>query len=165
MNKNVADIPHVYVSFEELLEKEDVLVIDICTPPSTHAPLSITAIKNGLHVLLAMSVEKCETDSERIPKSEKGKALHCSHFLFDPPILELQKLAKEDEILGVEIHMLHISKDEMPSNPNHWLHSLSGGRFGECLIHSVYTLRNLIGPLKLRDIHITKRRHIAGVKF
>jgi predicted dehydrogenase len=47
-------IPKVYTDFDELLEKERgaIAVIDICTPPSTHAPLSIKAMEASFQVLL-----------------------------------------------------------------------------------------------------------------
>ena len=178
LDKNVAknlakeyDIPHVYGSFEQLLKEErDTMIIDICTPPFTHASLSITAMRNGHHVLLekpmAMSIEECEQILKEY-QSRKDKVKFCviHNFLFDPPILKLQRLAKEDEILGVEIHMLHTPEDQMLSDPNHWVHSIPGGRFGENLIHPVYTLRNLIGPLKLRDLHLAKKGQYRWVKF
>ncbi|MGB9614546.1 MAG: Gfo/Idh/MocA family protein [Fervidobacterium sp.] len=36
-------IPHVYTDFAELLEKEEDAIIDICTPPFTHASIRRTA--------------------------------------------------------------------------------------------------------------------------
>jgi predicted dehydrogenase len=178
LNKNLAEklakdynVPRTYGSFEELLENEELpLVMDICTPPSTHAHLGIEAMKNGCHVLLekpmAMSVEDCERifkEYQRRKDEVKFCVIHS--FLFDPPIIEVRKLAREDEILGMEIHMLHTPEDEMLSNPSHWTHSLPAGRFGENLIHPIYTMRNLFGSLELRDVYVSKRGAYDWVKF
>jgi len=40
-----------FKSVDELFEKEDVDAVSICTPPSTHADLTLKALKYGAHVL------------------------------------------------------------------------------------------------------------------
>jgi predicted dehydrogenase len=179
VNKDVAknlakeySIPYVYESLEEMLEewRGGTMIVDICTPAPTHASLSIAAMRRGHHVLLekpmATSIEECEQIlREYQARRNEVKLCVIHNFLFDPPMLKVRELAKEDEILGVEIHMLHTPEDEMLSDPNHWIHSLPGGRFGENLIHPIYFLRNLIGPLKLRDLYVTKRGRYEWVKF
>jgi predicted dehydrogenase len=69
------------------------------------------------------------------------------------------------DVLGVDIRMLHTPQDEMISDRNHWVHSLPGGRFGECLIHPIYLLHNLIGKLNVRDVHAWKRGSYEWVKY
>src|SRR5229473_2737383 len=39
-----------YDSPDELLEREPLDFVDICTPPSSHAPLTVRALDRGLHV-------------------------------------------------------------------------------------------------------------------
>ena len=58
-------VPKVYTDFDKLLEEEkDAAIIDLCTPPATHMPLSINAMEAGFNVVLekpmAMSVEESE---------------------------------------------------------------------------------------------------------
>ncbi|NMB59059.1 MAG: Gfo/Idh/MocA family oxidoreductase, partial [Chloroflexi bacterium] len=45
------DIP-TYTSFDEMLEKSDVDVVNICTPHGLHAPMTIAAANHGKHVLV-----------------------------------------------------------------------------------------------------------------
>ncbi len=47
--------------------------------------------------------------------------------------------------------------EPMMSDPNHWCHSLPGGRFGEGLIHLVYLLYRLLGHLEMKSLWVTKR--------
>ena len=51
--------------WKSLLERDDVQVIDICTPGDTHAEIAVAALEAGKHVLcekpLANSVEEAET--------------------------------------------------------------------------------------------------------
>jgi len=41
----------VYATLDELLKKESLDFVDICTPPSSHAELALKALKNNCHVL------------------------------------------------------------------------------------------------------------------
>jgi predicted dehydrogenase len=99
VNKEIAEwtakrwtIPKVYTDFDELLEKERgaIAVIDICTPPSTHAPLSVKAMEAGFHVLLEKPMAMSLEESERILKEyqrRKDEVRLCiiHNYLFSPP--------------------------------------------------------------------------------
>ena len=54
------DIPHAYDSVADMIAKEKPDIVDICTPPKTHASIAIDAMHRGCHVLIekpmAMSV-------------------------------------------------------------------------------------------------------------
>jgi len=157
-------IPRVYGDFDELLEKEQAGIVDLCTPPATHAPLAISAMEKGHHVVLEKPIAMTLEETRRIyeeyqRKSSELRLCVIQNFLFELPIMEIRSLVrrKRIDVLGVDIRMLHTSNDAMLSQRDHWVHSLPGGRFGECLIHPVYVLRNLIGPLKIRDIYTAKR--------
>lgn len=165
-------IPHVYTDFNELLEESEVKVIDLCTPPATHAPLSTKAMDAGLNVLLEKPMSMSMEESENILKEYKkreGEVKLCviHNYLFSPSMLEIKSALerKKVEILGVDVRMLHTPYGEMISDKNHWVHSLPGGRFGECLIHPVYILQNLIGDLNLRDVYTSKRGSYDWVKY
>jgi predicted dehydrogenase len=164
-------IPRVYTDFAELLEKEDA-IIDICTPPSTHASLSIEAMKMGHSVVLekpmAMSYDECKKIMDEYQKRKEEVKLCIIHnFLFTPAILEMKSIInkKHLDILSVDIRMLHTPNDEMISDRTHWVHKLPGGRFGENLIHPVYILRNLIGKLNVRDVYVVKRGSYEWVNY
>jgi predicted dehydrogenase len=167
-------IPKVYTDFDELLEKERgaIAVMDICTPPSTHAPLSIKAMEASFHVLLekpmAMSLEESEKILREYQRRKDEVRLCIIHnYLFSPSMLKIKSALEKNkvDVLGVDIRMLHTPQDEMISDRNHWVHSLPGGRFGECLIHPIYLLHNLIGKLNVRDVHAWKRGSYEWVKY
>lgn len=138
--------------------------MDLCTPPATHAPLSVKAMENGHHVILEKPMAMSVGETERIYKEyqrtkEEVKLCVIHNFLFEPPILEIKSILekKRVDVLSIDIRMLHTPNDEMISDRNHWVHSLPGGRFGECLVHPVYLLRNLMGRLNVRDVYGVKR--------
>ena len=45
------EVPNAFASVEELLEKVDVDMVDVCTWPAAHAPVSIAAANAGKHVI------------------------------------------------------------------------------------------------------------------
>jgi predicted dehydrogenase len=165
-------IPRIYMDFTELLEKEDGAIIDICTPPSTHASLSIEAMKMGHSVVLekpmAMSYKECKEIMDEYQKRKREVRLCIVHnFLFSPPLLHIKSIInkKHLDILSVDIRMLHTPNDEMISDKTHWVHRLPGGRFGENLIHPIYILRNFIGKLNVRDVYTSKRGFYDWVNY
>src|SRR4029079_12389970 len=46
------DIPHAYDSVADMIAKEKPDIVDICTPPKTHASIAIDAMHRGCHVLI-----------------------------------------------------------------------------------------------------------------
>ena len=46
------EIKNVFADLEDMLTKEKLDLVDICTPPRTHASLSIQAMEAGCHVLV-----------------------------------------------------------------------------------------------------------------
>jgi len=165
-------IPRAHTDFTELLENEEGAIIDICTPPSTHAALSVEAMKTGHSVILekpmAMSWEECKKIMDEYQKM-KGKVRLCivHNFLFEPPLLDIKSIItkKQLDILNVDLRMLHTPNDYMISDRTHWVHSLPGGRFGENLIHPIYILRNLMGKLNVRDVYAPKMGSYDWVNY
>ena len=55
----------------EMIHKEDLDAVDICTPPRTHSGLAIGAMETGVHAL----VEK----TMALHLSDCGQMIHMSH--------------------------------------------------------------------------------------
>ncbi|SEA36851.1 Predicted dehydrogenase [Thalassobacillus cyri] len=70
-----------YTSYEDLLEKEDIDAVSVCLPNYLHAPVSITALNAGCHVLcekpMATSREEAENMIEAAERN--GKKLMIAH--------------------------------------------------------------------------------------
>ena len=52
--KNLADefsVPRIYTDYEAMLRQEEPDVVSVCTPNALHAPMTITALESGAHVL------------------------------------------------------------------------------------------------------------------
>lgn len=57
-------IPHIYSDYKEMLSKEPIDIVIICTPNFLHAPVAIEALSQGKHVLtekpMSMDVESAQ---------------------------------------------------------------------------------------------------------
>ena len=145
-------IPHVYADLGELLAREKPDLINICTPPRTHAKLAIQAIRRGTNVLIekpmAMSVAECdEIISETQAAGVKVGVAHSD--LFYDSFMKARELVARDvigEFRGMRI-FLSTPTDYMTSRPDHWAHKLPGGVFGESGPHVVYMTLAFINPV------------------
>ncbi len=58
-----------YTDFEEMLEKEELDILDICLPTNLHAAYALRAIERGIHVLCEKPLSLDAGDVERIYKA------------------------------------------------------------------------------------------------
>lgn len=56
----------IYTDFEEMLEKEQLDILDICLPTYLHADFSIKAMERGIHVLCEKPISLKEADISRL---------------------------------------------------------------------------------------------------
>jgi predicted dehydrogenase len=126
-----------------MLAREKPDLVDICTPPRTHAKLAVQAIEARCHVLIekpmAMDVAECDTiiDAAR----EAGVKICVAHSdLFYYPFMKARELVARGhigEFRGLRI-LLSTPTDYMTARPDHWAHKLPGGVVGETGPHVVY---------------------------
>jgi len=173
MAKSTAErwrIPRHYTSFSELMDQKNINLVDICTPPQTHASLAVQAMKAGFNVLLEKPMTMTVKDAEEIVKCQKTTGMKAGvihNWLFEPPVLEADSLVKKrflGEIITAEVEALSTKDDSMAANEHHWCHSLSGGRFSEMLAHPIYLLRHFLGEVEVGDVHVSKIGEYAWMK-
>lgn len=153
-------IPAVYSDLSQMLSKEKLNIVDICTPPQAHATLALVAIEQGCHVLMekpmALKVADCD---QMIDAAQKhGVKLGVVHnILFESPFLKAKKLVSEGAIgdfIGMRIFMSD-PREEMIMKKDHWIHKLPGGLVGETGPHAVYMSLAFLNKVKSADIYAT----------
>ena len=151
-------IPAAYAELSEMLSKETLDIVDICTPPQTHAPLTIEAIENDCHVLLEkpMALKTSDCD-EMINASHRNKVKLCiaHNQLFYPPVIKARRLVADGAIgnfIGMRI-LMSDPRDEMIMRKDYWIHKLPGGLIGETGPHAVYRSLAFIGKVKNVDVY------------
>lgn len=88
--------------WEEVIDRADIDVVIVCTPPHLHAPISISAMRAGKHVLcekpLARTVEEAE-EMVRVSE-ERGVVLKCGFNLRHHPVVAQLRRWVDAKALG-----------------------------------------------------------------
>ena len=91
-------IPHVYDSHEELIAREDIDLVDVCTPSATHFALSWAALEAGKHVLCEKPVAYDYSETLRAAAFAKQKGLKTKlgfTFRYSPAMRYMKALIDE----------------------------------------------------------------------
>ena len=149
-NAGMPDDIHTYTSADELIEKEDFDMADICLPTYLHCEYAIKLLKAGKHVLsekpMALNVEQCDamlaTAKQENRKLMIGQCLRFgSAYLYLKDCVDTEKYGK----------LRHLFMDRLSAQPRwgfeHWFEDTD--RCGGCIldmhIHDVDMVRFLLG--------------------
>ena len=96
----------IYSDYKEMLQRPDIDLVSICTPPYTHAELSIAFLHAGKHVLvekpMASSLEECDAMNQAQRMS--GKILSVvSQNRFTNPMMKLKAIL-DTKLMGPIVH-------------------------------------------------------------
>jgi len=134
-----------YTDVTTLLEKADVDVVNICTPPSTHHPIALAAIEAGKHLLVEKPLALTPSQALGIHRAARRKGLKLTvGFIerFNSGVLRLKKLV-DSKGLG---SILFVSATRIAP----WRSVMGNlGIIMDTAIHDVDTIRFLLG----RDPH------------
>ena len=146
-------IANTYQSLDALLEAERPDMVDICTPPRSHAALAIKAIEGGAHVMIEkpMAISADECDDIIAAARANGRKICVAHSDLFYPSFEAARARVErgdiGEFRGMRI-LLSTPTSYMTSRPDHWAHKLPGGVFGESGPHPTYLALAFINPIR-----------------
>ena len=88
-------IPHVYDSHEPLIARDDIDLVDVCTPSATHFQLSWAALEAGKHVLCEKPVAYDYADTRRAAELARVKGLRTKlgfTFRYSPAMRYMKEL-------------------------------------------------------------------------
>ena len=132
----------VYASYEEMIEREELDFVDICTPSYLHADMAVYALQHGLHTLCEKPMSINSGEAQRmIDASEKsGKLLMIAHVVrFMSPYVYLKSVIDSGE-LGKPLHIIMHRLSEAPKwSWENWMlkPELSGGVALDLSIHDI----------------------------
>jgi predicted dehydrogenase len=167
-------IPKYYYDFNEMLNNEELDFITLCTPPSTHAPLTKKAIELGVHVLIEKPMTATTQEAMEILNALKRdknniKVGVVHSRIFNRVIKKTRTIFQRGEIghlLNIIIaEMSPFSFDPFISNQDHWCHKLKGGRVCESLPHQIYLAQEFMSQPKINNISAKKLGSAPWVSF
>jgi len=136
-------VKHVYADVVDMIAKEKPDVVDICTPPATHAKLALLAMEHGCHMLIEKPMALTNPDCDAIvagAKQHNVKVCVGHTGLFYEPFIRGRRMVEQGAIgkfQGMRV-VISTPTDYMTSNRDHWAHKLPGGAIGETGPHAVY---------------------------
>jgi len=150
-------IPEVYSYFDTMLGEQNLDIVSICTPPHTHADITVKALEAGCHVLLekpmALTIEDCDKMIKAAKKYNR-KLCIIHNVLFHPPLMKAKELVAQGAIgqfTGMRIY-LSDPRDEMIMRKDYWIHKLPGGLIGETGPHPTYLSLAFMDCIKSVDV-------------
>jgi 2-alkyl-3-oxoalkanoate reductase len=136
-------VRQAYADPADMIAKEKPDVVDICTPPATHARLALLAMEQGCHMLIEKPMALSNSDCDAIVNGAKRynvKVCVGHTGLFYEPFIRGRRMVEEGAIgrfQGMRV-VISTPTDYMTSNRDHWAHKLPGGAIGETGPHAVY---------------------------
>jgi predicted dehydrogenase len=149
-------IPSVASDVDALLAACD--VVDICTPPHTHAQLVQQALSAGRHVLVEKPVVISPSEWSPLLNLARvgGQSLGVVHNLKYTRAVQQARYWLEHGRIGppvrFERHFLTSPQTDRMLRGDHWSHHLPGGRWYETLPHELYLIYYLMGPMQLAAV-------------
>ncbi|WP_165861383.1 Gfo/Idh/MocA family protein [Paenibacillus paeoniae] len=129
-------IPHVFLSYEEMLEKAELDGVCIITPNDVHITIAEAAMNRGIHVMsekpLALNLKEA---AQMVQTAERSGIIHGVNFTYreHPGVLRM-KAMMEDGVIG-ELQSGHFeyTGDYGVAGPPGWRGSIAKGGIGGVL--------------------------------
>ena len=111
--------------WQEVVESPLIDIVDICTPPHTHAEIAIAAARNGKHILcekvFALNVKEAE---QMLTAANKAKIVHmvCHNYRRIPAIALAKKMISEGALGKIYHFHARYAQDRLadPEFPVDW---------------------------------------------
>jgi predicted dehydrogenase len=151
-------VPRAFGSLDELMASANPDIVDICTPPRTHASIAVNALRKGANVMIekpmAISVEECDQIIEAAGATNRKICVAHSDLFYESFMEARERVARGDigAFRGMRI-LLSTPTDYMTSRSDHWAHRLPGGVFGESGPHPTYLALAFISPILEVKVH------------
>ncbi|GIK56051.1 MAG: Gfo/Idh/MocA family oxidoreductase [Chloroflexi bacterium] len=150
-------IPVVYDSLEQLIMACD--VVDVCTPPQSHAAIAQQVLAAGRHLVIEKPLVTAVADWDEMAAlaQEKQVTITVIHNLKVARCVEQAKKWVDEGRIGQIIRirrefLTSPEADRMLVGNTHWSHQLPGGRWFETLPHELYLTHYFTGPLEVADV-------------
>jgi predicted dehydrogenase len=151
LREKVGDLPiRIYSDMDEMLEKENPDMVDICTPTYLHAEQAIKAMRSGAHVLSEKPMGLNSAECKRILAvvKETGKRYMVAQVVrFMAPFVYLRRVIESGKYGKLEsLTMQRYSQIPMWSWENWMLDSKKSGQVAiDLMIHDIDFMQYVLG--------------------
>lgn len=150
-------IATIYDRLDQLIGECD--VVDVCTPPSSHAAIAEQAIGGRRHLVMEKPVVTDVADWDRIaPRAREANTkiavIHNVKYVHSVQVAKRWvDQGRIGDVIRIQREFLtHADVDRMLVGDKHWSHALPGGRWFETMPHELYLTHWFAGPLELASV-------------
>lgn len=158
-----------YYDFDELLEKEELDCIHICTPHYLHTPMAVKALKKGINVILEKpcSVSMSEINELRDAEKASGKQLGiCFQNRYNACVREAKRIIDSGEMGCAKSVRAFVTwergKDYYSDDWHGTLDKECGGVLINQSIHTMDLVQYLGGKCQKVTAHVSND-HLKGI--
>lgn len=163
-----------YADYHEMLERDDISIINVCTPNYLHYEQAMAAMKAGKHVYCDKPLAMNAAQAAELADYARQSGLTCQvtfHNRFCPAVLRAKQMV-EDGFLGDAVSFRSVYLHSGYTNPNRpisWrmqYEKSGGGALADLGSHAIDLLRFLIGDFSRvsarLETYIKERPIVAG---
>ena len=143
-------VERVYEDYREMLDREDMVAVSVCTPPPSHREIVAAAAQRGMHVLCEKPLAMSVAEGEAMVAAARWAGVilmtaFCQRFF--------EHVMKAKEMIAAgklgEVHQFRFRRGEKTSYEHSWIGDpdLGGGLFWESGVHSADMFRFLVGEV------------------
>jgi len=158
-----------YTSAEDLLAKETLDFVDICSPPNTHASIIEAAIEQNLHIVCEKPLATKLEDAIRIQERIGGKEIvfvPCHQYRYSAVWRSVKEILQRGELGDVLLAQFNVFRPSADSGNSSWYSNWrvdprisGGGIIVDTGSHYLYLLSHLFGKPKQLTALTAKLRH------
>lgn len=111
-----------YENYVEMLEKENLDVVHVCTPHYLHAEMTIAALEKNINVICEKPLAINQTqldDIEKAVKASKAQLGVCFQTRYNRSFTELKKIIKPEDVIAAYANLVWI-RDKAYYNSAEW---------------------------------------------
>ncbi|WP_129723413.1 Gfo/Idh/MocA family protein [Xylanivirga thermophila] len=157
-----------YLDYKEMIEKEDLDVLHICTPHYMHAPIAIYAAHHGLNIMTEKPMSIALDDAKAMIKAAKDNGVTLGVIFqnrYNPGSLLIKKALDSGELGAIKSAKAMVTWDRSDEyySKSDWKGTWDkegGGVIIDQAIHTLDLMRWFIGqPIDYIDATISNRAH------
>ena len=145
------------VDYRDLIKRDDIDIIEVCTPNYLHKEIILEALKAGKHVNvekpLAMNLSEAKEILDVANAHPEQVSQMCFEYRYIPAILRARQLISEDflgRVYSLRVLYLHAGNSD-PKRPIYWKIQkkfCGGGSIYDLASHVIDLVRFLLGDFK-----------------
>ncbi len=160
-----------YTDYKNMLEKESIDCVAICTESGYHAKIALDCLNAGKHILIEKPMAMTVKDADKINNLAREKRLKvgvCHQNRFNPPIQKLREAIEEGrfgKLINVTARILW-TRDQNYYDQAQWrgTKELDGGTLMNQCIHNIDLLQWIVGS-EVERVHCERGTFLRNIEM